>query len=158
MKSNENTNSNHFFDFDEVEYYNKDISLQEWAEIARKKNKTTEEIALLKILNTDYPTSLNDLNFIADLEELYSKKIKIDKSKFKEINNIFSEKYHGNYELYGCEAFYRDILVFKKDNTIIGISKICFECSLHSTIGTEKNTEQLGQNGDYAKLKLLLEK
>lgn len=155
-KSNENTN--HFFDFDEIEYYHKDISLQEWVEIARKENKTSEEIALLKILNTDYPTSIKDLNFIAELEKLYSEKTKIEKSKFKEIGDIFSEKYYGNYELYGCEPFYRDILVFKSNNKIVGISKICFECSLHCTIGTKKNTKQLGQNGDYAKLKVLLKK
>lgn len=157
QKTDVNENANHFFEFDEIDYYHKDITIKQWAEIGKKhENKTPEETILFKILNDYYPTSINDKNFIVELEKLYPEKSKISQSKFKEIGEIFSEKYHGNFALAGCEPFYRDVLVFKKNNQIVGISKICFQCALHSTVGTNKNTEQLGQNGDYKKLEQLL--
>jgi hypothetical protein len=157
-ESDKRENSNQFFDFDEIDYYHKDIMLEEWLKMATKENKSTDEIAFLKIINENYPTSTKDKQIISELDKLYPLKGKIKKEKFKEIGNIFSEKFHGDYALAACDPLYRDILVFKKKQDIVGISKICFECGLHITIGTSKNTEQLGQNGDYEKLKLLLEK
>jgi len=159
VKKNDISNtSNQFFDFDEIIHYHKEISEKEWLKIVRKEPKNDDEIIFLRILNENYPTTTKDKNFINALDKLYPSKIKIEKNKFKEIGNIFSEKYHGEYAVAGCEPFYRDVLVFKKNNEVVGISKICFQCALHSTIGTKKNTDQLGQNGDYAKLKILLEK
>ena len=130
--------------------------MKEWLEIATKEKKTSNEKALLEIVNLEYPTSLNDQNLLKNLEILYPKKKKIEQSKLNTLASIYSEKFHGDYSLAACEPIYRDILIFKKENNIIGVSKICFECGLHYTIGTTKNTEQLGQNGDYEKLNLLL--
>lgn len=112
---------------------------------------------MLSLLNDYLPEkSLNDKILINDIENLYPQKKIINKSKFAILSNIYSEKYHGDYALAACEPYYRDILIFKKQHKIIGISKVCFECYLHSTIGSTQNTEQLGQNGDYAKLQDLL--
>jgi hypothetical protein len=146
-----------FFEFDEVVYYHVDDKLdKEWGNLRRNKNRTNEESRFLDIFFRNHPKSLNDKQFISDLEKFYPNKKEIESNKFKEINNIFCEKFYGDYSLAGCIAIYRDILIFKKNKTVVGISKICFQCYLHQTIGTKRNTDQLGQNGDYEKLENIL--
>jgi hypothetical protein len=147
-----------FFDFNEVIHYHKSITREEWLEIIKKeKNQTVDEKKLIDLLNNYLPEkSLNDKILINDIERLYPERRKIDNSKIKTLSNIYSEKFYGDFSLAACEPYYRDILIFKKQNKIVGISKVCFDCYLHSTIGTKRNTEQLGQNGDYAKLQRIL--
>ena len=53
-------------------------------------------------------------------------------------------------------AFYRDILVFKKENKTVGVAKVCFGCSQSIITGTKLNTQEFGQSGDYGRLKKLL--
>lgn len=146
------------FDFDEVIHYHKSITLEEWLTIVKKEEtQTLDEKKLLNLLNDYLPEkSLNDKILINDIEKLYPEKKEINKSKFTILSNVYSEKFYDDYALAACEPYYRDILVFKNQHKIIGISKVCFDCNLHSTIGTKRNSEQLGQNGDYAKLKDLL--
>ena len=57
-----------------------------------------------------------------------------------------------------CDAFYRAILIFKKKDKVVGVSKICFDCGLNWTIGSERNVMLFGQEGDYEKLEKLLQK
>mgnify|MGYP001994192344 CR=1 FL=1 len=41
----------------------------------------------------------------------------------------FSEKEHDNIYASPCIAIYRDIVIFKKSGSIIGVAKICFGCT-----------------------------
>jgi len=117
--------------------------------------KTKDEKKFHKLFMFNYPDTTTDKNFYSLVNKFYSKK-ELDKEKFPEINEIYTEKYHGQYDIAGCAPFYRDILIFKKDKKIIGISKICFQCNLNMTVGTKRNVERLGHNGDYEKLAMIL--
>jgi hypothetical protein len=154
----ENLKALPFFDFNEVVHYHKSITRKEWLEIVKKeKNQTVDDKKLIQLLNNSLPEkSLNNKIIINDIERLYPERRKIDNSKINILSIIYSEKFYGDFSLAACEPYYRDILIFKKQNKIVGISQICFDCYLHSTIGTKRNTEQLGQNGDYAKLQRIL--
>ena len=92
------------------------------------------------------------------MEKINFQKSEIDKSKFGEINKIFVEKTVNQIADYACIAVYRDILIFKKQNKTVGIAKICFECFKKQIIGTNANTENFGQDGDYEKLEKILKK
>jgi hypothetical protein len=72
------------------------------------------------------------------------------------IDTIFSEKNPGNSWVAACEPIYKDILIFKQSNKIVGVAKLCFECRQHQIIGSVANTEMFGQDGDWEKLKMLL--
>ncbi|MES2575525.1 MAG: hypothetical protein V4572_11320 [Bacteroidota bacterium] len=149
--------SKEFFDFDEIEHYNVDITLEDWSIIASKKDeKSVDEKIFLNILNGSDPKTIDDKNFIVNLKKFYPKIVKISSTKLDSIRNIYTEKKHQNPEFAACTPFYRDILIFKKNNNVIGISKVCFECGTQSTIGSKRNTENLGQSGDMWKLESIL--
>ena len=78
------------------------------------------------------------------------------KKKFEEINKIFIEKKHYDISATACDYVFRDILIFKHKSKTIGIAKICFGCSGNQIVGTKANTEEFGMDGDYEKLKEIL--
>lgn len=84
--------------------------------------------------------------------------LQIDQSKFEQIDKIFREKIVFNKIETACIPWYNDILIFKKKGEIVGIAKINFDCGTNIIIGTNANTENFGQEGDYEKLKELLKK
>lgn len=148
-----------FFNFDEIIHYNlTDKMKDEFSRIRQSENKTEEEGRFHKLYTGHYPQGLNEKYFFQDLAKYYVQKKDINKKYFSEIDSIYSEKYYGEYVIAGCIPFYNDILIFKKNNNVVGISKICFQCNLQETLGTKLNTEQLGQNGDYEKLQNILKK
>ena len=151
-----------FFDYDEIDHFH----------LNKTENNTVVKLDLLYFMRlpskfdslkigvifNNIPTYVPDLNFIKLLETIGYQKIVIDKSKFASINKIFVEK--SVKELYetGCRNIFRDILLFKKGNKIVGTAKICFTCGAHQIKGTNRNTENFGQDGDYKKLESLLRK
>ncbi len=56
-----------------------------------------------------------------------------------------------------CLPVFRDILIFKKRHKVIGIVKICFGCEKAVIVGSQANTIGFGQDGDFQKLKKLLD-
>jgi hypothetical protein len=146
-----------FFEFDEIDHYQVEITVREYLDI-NTQDQTPDETKFLGILNGNYPESINDKSFLKYLQKFYPKKRKIDSNKFKAIANIYTEKKHKNPMFAACDPLYRDILIFKKNNVITGISKICFECYIQTTIGSIRNTENLGQSGDMGRLDKILSK
>lgn len=106
----------------------------------------------------DYiPNDLGDLYFLNVLEQIgYSKRI-VPRAKYSRIDSVFTEKRPGRYEEMGCTYVFRDILLFKKKDKIIGIAKICFGCQGHDILGAAVKTKYFGQDGDYERLKMVLE-
>ncbi|NNT73251.1 hypothetical protein HKT18_13585 [Flavobacterium sp. IMCC34852] len=110
------------------------------------------------ILN-DIPKSISDTTFIKKLEKLGYLKTKIDSEKFDEINQIFTQKEHEEIYALACVYVYRDIMIFRRKSKIVGIAKICFECSSSQIHGTKANKDGFGMSGDFDKLyKILNEK
>lgn len=107
-------------------------------------------------MNIYFPQNLNQIDFLKSMDKIGYNKKEIPKSKFPEIDKIFIEKTVSESSTYACIAVYRDILIFKNKGKIIGIAKICFSCHQHIIIGTKINDENFGQNGDYKKLKVIL--
>lgn len=155
----------HFFDFDQVDHYSTDISSQGISNIEyqRKKNsyeykKISKKDALfLSILRNNYPEKIEE-DFPEKLIKYGFKKNDIDKKLYPEINDIFSEKNCNDNLESLCIPTFRDILVFRKKNKIIGIAKICYSCHLATIIGTEKSIRNFGSCGDFIKLEKIMGK
>jgi len=144
-----------FFDFDELNHYR--IEIDENVLLDREgSNLTKDEKLQNDLIIMDKPEKISDTSFISKLEKIGFKKSSISNSKFDRINNIFSVKQPKESIAYSCIAVFRDILVFKKNNKIIGIAKICFSCDQNRIIGTEKETINFGQDGDYSELYKIL--
>ena len=65
-----------------------------------------------------------------------------------------SQYQQASFSMAVCAPIYRDILVFKRDDKIIGIVKLCFSCSHNFVITQKKCAENI--NLDYSSLNDIL--
>jgi hypothetical protein len=145
-----------FFDYDELIYYKSEIEENKLRKVDENKHKSELDWLKYNVILRDMPKSINDTAFINKLEKLGYSKIEVGKKKFEEINKIFIEKKHYDISATACDYVFRDILIFKHKSKTIGIAKICFGCSGNQIVGTKANTEEFGMDGDYEKLKEIL--
>jgi hypothetical protein len=145
-----------FFEYDSIDYYSIDIDEGKTGDLYDNQSKSQIDSFRMGIILGDIPKSVSDLIFIDKLEKVGYKKLPIDKSKFESIDRIFVEKTTINNVSTECINVYRDILIFKKDNKVVGTAKVCFSCKANQINGATANTENFGQNGDYIKLEQLL--
>lgn len=141
-----------YFQYDKVEHYYLDIDEDKIWEIEERENKTEKEKKQLQLLIQYAPDKLSDTFLLKEVEKIDFLKTVISPQKFETLDQIFCERKHKEVLALSCIAIYRDILVFKKDNKIIGTAKICFNCNQNVITGTMLNTEEFGQSGDYEKL------
>lgn len=147
-----------FFDFDTVTYYHTDITESEFSYDKRSNTNSYDFQQLSAIIwgYYDYPKSIGDRSFIKGVEKHYPVKIEFGNSEIAPFQEIFKENDKVPEFSTACEAFYRDILVFKKSGKVTGIAKLCFGCQQFAIIGTEDDTTGFGENGDWKKLTALL--
>ena len=145
-----------YFEFDQIDYYYIDIDEMTFNELALSKKRKKKEQQLLHLVSRGYLESLKDTGHILLAEDLGYIKHRINQNLFPAIHDIFSEKDHENWLSAACIAILRDILVFRKNNKIVGVAKICVTCMQHEIVGTTVNTDFFGQSGDYDKLITLL--
>lgn len=150
--------SNQFFDYDALERYVFNGDEDEIFDLNNKKHHSVMESFKLDVLMGARPDSVPGLGFIDSLVKTGFVRSMIDPSKFPEINKIFTYKPSTEHEFTECLFLYANILVFKKNNKIVGVAKICFHCMENLIRGTKLNTENFGQNGDYARLKKILDR
>ena len=115
--------------------------------------KTRDSISE-KIMNNDFPLNLNDKSFYDKLTQNNFSKIKwsnIDVSFFK--NNFIRDTFTNTYTT-ACIPDYRDILILKESNKIVGIVKICIGCQMHYIIGENKDKKQINNSGGIENLEL----
>jgi hypothetical protein len=101
------------------------------------------------------PNSLEDTSFISNLTSIEYEKYQVEKKDLYKLRDIFRTK-GGDMDVAACIAVYRDILIFKKQNEIIGIANMCFTCNNFKFRGTNVITNQFGTNQDIEVLRTLL--
>ena len=141
----------YYFDFDQIDHYSFDLDVKDI------KNKAIITPSTWGFLYSDIK-ALNDTMFIDSLILNNFSIYEVNPSFFESIKEISMDKNHDEIMTTDCIPIYRDILVFKRNKTIIGVVKICLECSMHSITGTTINTIGFGQSGDYDSLKSILDK
>ncbi len=145
-----------YFEFDELEHYSITTTIEDERKLVIRDSLSLEELRLNDVLIQRRPTTLSDTPVVLNLEKIGFVKKNINRLKFENINTIFCERKHK--EVFGtlCIPAYRDILIFRRKGQIVGIAKICFECSQHVITGANGKTEEFGQSGDYQRLRKLL--
>lgn len=145
-----------FFEYDEIDYYHIDIDDDSVMDFFENENRSKIDKLKNGVVVDEIPTSLRDQDFLNYMKQIgYSKK-KIDSAKFEAFNKIFVEKPEEEMIAAACIAIYRDILIFKKNDKITGMVKICFSCHQYRILGTDANTENFGSNSDYYQLQNIL--
>lgn len=145
-----------FFHFDEIDYYHVDISAEEATEMSIKQDKTRKEQALLQILNGNVPVNTRDTLFINNMDILNFEQHEIDPKLNPQFDALFSVRENVKAEQSSCIAVYRDVLVFRQKDKVVGVAKIDFDCGKDMIVGSRYNTSSFGERGDYGKLEALL--
>ncbi len=145
-----------YFHFDKIEHYFLDIKEQDLWATEEKKNKSDKERKELEFLLQYTPDKLADTVVLKGIEKLDFVKKEVPSKMFGEINEIFCEQKNKELISKTCIAIFRDILVFKKDNKIVGVAKICFSCNQTIITGTNLNTEDFNKAGNYERLNKIL--
>ncbi len=117
--------------FDEIVYYkiNKSVNTHR---LRYKKNHSAKKKLIYEVVFGDAPNSISDTLFVKDLEKLNFHKEKLEITQYQKIAEIYTRG-SKRYDV-ACVTTFRDILVFKKNSRIIGLSKICFDCGWETTI------------------------
>ncbi|MTH16399.1 hypothetical protein [Flavobacterium sp. LC2016-01] len=149
--------SKKYFDYDEIIHYKNDFKENKIKELYNNYKKSEKDAFRFDVIVGYTPRSINEVGFLDKLETIGYTKTNVDSKKFKQIDEIFTEKKHGDVLESSCIYVYRDILIFRKKSKIVGIAKICFGCGASIILGTKPNTEEFGQSGDYEKLEKLLD-
>ena len=147
-----------FYDSDEIDHYYLNISEKAALDILKIDHKTSDELILSKLLCSYYPNSISEINLEDKLKKFKFVKTVLDKTKKTQVENIFSEKDSIQSDFSGCIPYYRDIFIFKKNDSIIGISKVCFGCGVSQFIGSKINTDGFGLRSELEKLEIILRK
>lgn len=142
------------FTFDKVEHYSTGIKDSIITSINKKKFHNLNEIeeSYLKFIHENIPTNIKDTSFVSTIEKLkFNKKI-IPDSEIKILQEIFSEAFCNEMAESACIPMYRDIYVFKKNNQITGIAKVCFECKIIYFICKDYSWQGFGECENLEKL------
>jgi len=144
----------YYFDYDYIEHY----YIEQKGHVLYDNYDNIPNLEKLKIdlIQNSKPETLSDSSFIHHLGEIGFTKNEIPKSNYSDIREIFKDREIYTISSSVCAPIFRDILIFKKNNGTVGVAKICFECSYGQIVGTEVNTMDFGQQGNYTKLKKLL--
>lgn len=145
-----------FYDSDKIEHFYLDISEEKVIFLLRKENKNTDLNNLVELLTSNYPTTISEPNFEDELLKNKFIKTELSEIKKKEIDNIFRQKDSAQVDFSSCLPYYRDIFILKKNDSIIGIAKVCFGCGVSQFKGTKINTEGFGLKSELKKLEKII--
>ncbi len=147
-----------FYNCETIEHYFFEVSDKD-AYLFRRQNKTADEKKFNGILTGYYPKNMDVKNLENDLVKLNFKKTILSKKDKSIADEIFSKKDSVKTEFSSCTPIYRDILLFKNQDSIVGIAKICFGCGVSSFLGADySKTEGFGLQSDLEKLKKIIRK
>jgi hypothetical protein len=147
-----------YFQFNKIEHFKIEIDEDKILNFGAKSKNTPKEKRLIQILLEENLDKLTDTTILKNLQNIGFQKKQIPQNKFEKIKGIFREKKHSEVTEMSCVAIYRDILIFKMNNKIVGTAKICFGCGQSIIAGSKYDTSEFGQSGDYELLRDLLYK
>lgn len=145
-----------FFEYDAIDYYTIILGDSEVHPLSSNKSRSKLDSFKMGVIRGYIPNDIKDLSFIDQLEKMGYQKTSIAPSKFKSMDSIFVEKTVSDNVAYACIHVYRDILIFKKSNKVVGTAKICFHCMGQQIKGPKTNSRNFVQNEDFDRLETLL--
>jgi len=136
-----------FSNFDTIEYYHLIIKEDSIIEKIRAKNKDEN---LIKTINGSFIKKSNGANFISELNSDKFLKKQFSPSDVNNFKKIFNSDVFLDYDTSACAPIYRDFLILKKENSIVGIVQICLHCEMHCIEGNDTRKEKNNFCGSIA--------
>ena len=80
----------------------------------------------------------------------------LNKKKKTEVENVFTEKDSVPSSFSSCIPYYRDFFIFKSNDSLVGISKVCFGCGVSIFSPSNANTNGFGLHSELKKLEKII--
>ncbi|WP_177764433.1 hypothetical protein [Flavobacterium sp. I3-2] len=142
---------NEKFEFDSIYHYQNKISDENFFDLLKESESSDNSAALEEILTENHISDFyKTFEFI---EKNYTEKELVNSQLYSEIKEIYKNDI--SYEDSKCIPIYRDVLVFKMNDSIVAISKICYDCDKQYTLKSNLETIEI-DNEKILKLKNLL--
>lgn len=139
-----------------VDYYKLKEGINTWQLLKSDKDSLDKSSQLLgDLIFGQMPQVISDTSFLNYITEIGYAKINVPKDKIQKMKEAFLIS--GTKDLPPdevCIYEYRDILILRNKNGIIGIVKICFSCEDVLIVEAEENT--LDMNWSFSEIKELL--
>ena len=149
------TEESAFFDFDSVKYYS--LNKNKEKELIENNRKGIKDSILNNILYSEFPDKLDNGVFYKTINFNGFSKFEISQKDVEYLrNDVFVKKVSLKMfeSVKACAPEYRDILIFKKNNKISGLAKICISCGQFYFISSKKEiqTKDFGTEQEYESL------
>jgi hypothetical protein len=141
-----------FYISDKIDHYYLDISDFSVYDILRKNIIVDDQIKLSGLLSGNYPQTISEPNLESDLLKFHFLKTELTEEKKKKVEAIFTQNDSLSPDVASCIPKYRDIFIFKRNDSIIGIAKICNGCGESKFLGTKVDTHTFGLRSELEKL------
>ena len=140
-----------FSNFDTIEYYQ--LAVEDT--IVERVLIENKDSVLVKTINGTLPKNLKDEIFFSEVNSDRFIKRVFASDDLNNFINLFNYNVFLNFNTTACEPIYRDFLILKENNKIVGIINICLDCQMHN-IKTKNNNFGGGIEG--SELETLLKK
>jgi len=122
----------------------KQLQTAEFDELIHYKLDTlaVDEININDILSGEAIQNISDTLIIDQFTEFGFVRSEVDQSNYTKFNQVLTTN-ENTKDNSKCLPVYRDFLILKKKNKIVGIFKICLECSQLNYLDTSINEERL---------------
>lgn len=139
-----------YIDYDKIDYYTINISQDSVMNLLSNGNKldSIKSSILLHYYATN--DTIYEFKNLPYYEKVGYSKCEISQKYFSQVNKVFCHKTGGSTIAFACIHEYRDILVFKKENKVVAIAKICLSCMDINLNGIRDiSNEELGWENDF---------
>jgi len=143
-----------FFDYEVIEHYsNPNPNILPFA----SRFETEEEQRKRMVVYANTPIDLKDTAFIDELRGFGYRKKYVKPTKFKVLNELFCQREYPDLSVMRCSPTYCDILIFRKNDKVVGIAKLDFVgCQVHF-VCAQAETKNFGRADELQELKKILE-
>lgn len=149
-----------YFTYDAIEHFHSDVSADLLSRLSEKLSLTHGEQSLLNFVVDKEFDHLSDTVSLKNLKSMGFSQKDIKQSQFQNIDDILCqtlEPTDADLNITLCVPYYRDVLLFKKNGSVVGYAKICFTCHENMFVGTDKNTWEFNSREKFEALQEVLD-
>lgn len=151
-----------FFTYDQLDHFHFDISedsINQLLDDSLRALLPTKASQAVDILISDEEITVADTLRFGQLQELGFVRHNVADTLFARIDQLFCEPPLPEEIELGvslCIPVYRDVLIFKKHNRIVGFVKLCIDCNQIAIVGTDRYAGAFGYQNEFQQLAAIL--
>lgn len=136
-----------YFHFDRIDHYVYINSTDDILKKAFSSKLSIKDSIIFEALTEMKPRILINQESLLNYGSLGYSLGRLDTTHYKKISRVFSKEMHDERNATSCMPIFRDILIFRNNNEINGIAKVCFDCGQVFIIKSDTSFDHWGEIG-----------